>query len=63
MAAENQGASREHEVWNWLGDSYLRARASENLSEEAWNNGFEQAILRSAPNVVYVVKAARATVP
>jgi DNA-binding PadR family transcriptional regulator len=64
MAAENQsGKVANTKVWNWLGDSYLRARASENLSEEAWNYGFEQAILRSAPNVVYVVKAAKSYRP
>ena len=64
LAAENStGAVAITKVWNDLGDRYLKSRERYGLSEEAWAYGFDRAIARPAPNIGYVVKAARGYVP
>lgn len=64
LASENStGAVAITRVWNELGDRYLATRARHDLSEEAWAYGFDRAIARPAPNIGYVLKAAKGFVP
>lgn len=64
MAAENStGAVAITKVWNDLGDRYLKTTERHDLTEEAWAFGFERAIANLAPNIGYVLKAAKNHVP
>ncbi len=64
LAAENAGGEVAiTRVWNELGDRYLRTRERVELPEAAWAYGFERAIARPAPNIGWVVKAARSYEP
>lgn len=51
-------------VWRELGMRYLENRKRyQDISEEAWAYGFEQAISKPAPNIGYVTAAARGYKP
>ena len=60
LAEENAtGKVAVTRVWREIGERYVRAKERETLSDEAWAYGFEQALSRSAPNIGYVLSAAR----
>lgn len=60
LAEENAtGKVAATKVWRELGARYLRTKARESLSDEAWAYGFEQALARAAPNIGYALKAAK----
>jgi hypothetical protein len=60
LASENKtGEVAITRVWNELGSRYIANRERYQLSDEAWRYGFERAISAGAPNIGYVVKAAK----
>lgn len=46
-------------VWRELGERYVRTKEREDLPEEAWAYGFDEAVSRGKPNIGYVLSAAR----
>jgi hypothetical protein len=60
MAEKNKrGKVRATKVWRKLGRRYLKYREERpHLSDEAWSEGFDAAVLHEAPNIGYVLKAA-----
>ena len=65
LAAENStGAVAITKVWNDLVERFVKTRERHpGISEEAWAYGFDRAIARPAPNIGYVLKAAKGHVP
>lgn len=60
LAAENKtGRVTATRVWRELGSRYVLTREREQLSDEAWAYGFDQAITHEAPNIGYVSKAGK----
>lgn len=60
LAEENKtGQVKSTRAWRELGQRYLDVKRRQGLSEEAWAYGFEQALARGAPNIGYVLKAAK----
>jgi hypothetical protein len=60
LAEENAtGKVAKGRLWREIGKRWLQVHASNDLSKEAWEYGFEQAIARGAANVGYVLKAAK----
>jgi DNA-binding MarR family transcriptional regulator len=60
LASENKtGEVAVTRVWRELGERYLRAREKDDLGDGAWAYGFDVAISNEAPNIGYVLKAAR----
>jgi hypothetical protein len=60
LAEKNELGEVAHtKVWRKLGRRYLKHRGERpHLSDEAWSEGFDGAIVHDAPNIGYVVKAA-----
>jgi hypothetical protein len=60
MAEENKrGKVEATKLWRKLGRRYLKHRKERpHLSDEAWSEGFDAAVLHEAPNIGYVLKAA-----
>lgn len=60
LASENKtGEVAITRVWRELGKRYSESRSREELSNEAWRHGFEQALGRGAANIGWVLKAAK----
>lgn len=60
LAEENKtGQTKPTRVWRELGRRYIETRQRHDLPEDAWRYGFEQAVARGAPNIGYVLKAAK----
>ena len=60
MAEKNKSGKVEAtKLWRKLGRRYLKHRKERpHLSDEAWSEGFDAAVLHEAPNIGYVLKSA-----
>jgi hypothetical protein len=60
LAAENKtGEVAIGRVWREIGESYVRAREREDLSDEEWAYGFGESLSRSKPSIGYVLACAK----
>lgn len=60
LAAENKtGEVAITRVWREIGESYVRAREREDLSDEEWAYGFGESLSRSKPSIGYVLACAK----
>lgn len=60
LAEENKnGKVAITRVWNALGERYLRRKSKADISDVAWEFGFERALSKFAPDIGYVESCAK----